>query len=60
MDFVPLFSELYQLVIPRQYYESALLAPLLDILRSPEFAAQVDALGGYDVANMGQVVYQSP
>ena len=36
-----------------------LLAPLLDILRSPDFAAQVDALGGYDVTDMGRVVWQS-
>src|SRR4029453_13648215 len=48
LDFIPLFSEHYQLVIPRQYYESSLLSPLLDILRSQEFRTQVDALGGYD------------
>jgi putative molybdopterin biosynthesis protein len=60
LDFVPLFSEQYQLVIPRQHYESALLEPVLAILRSEDFAAQVDALGGYDVTSMGQVVYESP
>jgi putative molybdopterin biosynthesis protein len=59
LDFVPLFSEHYQLVIPRQYYESELLAPLLDILRGPAFRAQVDALGGYDTNNMGEVIWQS-
>jgi molybdopterin molybdotransferase/putative molybdopterin biosynthesis protein len=60
LDFVPLFSEQYQLVIPRHHYESPLLEPALAILRSPDFAAQVAALGGYDVTNMGQVVYESP
>ncbi len=59
LEFIPLFNEQYQLVIPREYYDSPLLAPVLDILRSPAFAAEVDALGGYDVANMGQVVWQS-
>jgi molybdopterin molybdotransferase/putative molybdopterin biosynthesis protein len=58
LDFVPLFNEEYQLVIPREQYESALLAPLLDILRSRTFAAEVNALGGYDVARMGEVVYE--
>jgi putative molybdopterin biosynthesis protein len=58
LDFIPLFSEQYQLVIPRQHYESPRLAPLLDVLRSPEFRAQVDALGGYEVADMGRVVWE--
>ena len=59
LEFVPLFSERYQLAIPRQHYESALLARVLDILRSDDFAAQVAALGGYDVTDMGQVVWES-
>ncbi len=59
LEFVPLFDEKYQLVIPGQHYEAPLLAPLLQILRSPEFKAEVDALGGYDVTDMGRVVWQS-
>jgi len=59
LDFVPLFSEEYQLVIPREYYESALLAPLLEVVRDPEFQAEVQALGGYDVSRMGQLVWES-
>ncbi len=59
LDFVPLFSEQYQLVIPRVYYESELLMPVLEILRGPEFRGQVEALGGYDVTAMGEVVWQS-
>jgi putative molybdopterin biosynthesis protein len=59
LDFVPLFSEQYQLVIPRQHYESEQLAPLLEILRGEEFRALVSNLGGYEVANMGAVVWQS-
>ncbi|MDQ3811751.1 MAG: molybdopterin biosynthesis protein [Chloroflexota bacterium] len=60
LEFVPLFSEQYQLAIPREYYASPLLAPLLEIMRSQAFRAQVDALGGYEVANMGEVVWQTP
>ena len=47
LDFVPLFNERYDLVIPVEYYESDLLAPLLAIIRDPEFAG-VEALGGYE------------
>ncbi|MCA1645043.1 MAG: molybdopterin biosynthesis protein [Chloroflexi bacterium] len=59
LEFVPLFNEQYQLVIPCEHYEAPILAPLLEILRGPEFRAQVHALGGYDVADMGRVVWQS-
>jgi putative molybdopterin biosynthesis protein len=58
LDFVPLFNEEYQLVIPREHYGSSLLAPLLDILRSSQFRDEVNALGGYDVTRMGEVVFE--
>jgi hypothetical protein len=32
---------------------------LLEIVRGPEFRAQVDALGGYDVSGMGEIVWES-
>jgi putative molybdopterin biosynthesis protein len=59
LEFVALFNEHYQLVIPREHYASDILAPLLEIVRGPEFRAQVDALGGYDVSGMGEIVWES-
>ena len=59
LDFVPLFNEEYQLVIPRSFFEGALLAPLLDILRGEDFRQEVDRLGGYDVSRMGEVVFET-
>jgi len=56
MDFIPLFEEQYQLIIPTPYYESDLLAPLLDIIRGEHFQSAVAALGGYDVAQMGEII----
>jgi putative molybdopterin biosynthesis protein len=58
MDFIPLFQEQYQLIIPTAYYESDLLAPLLNIIRSEHFQSAVAALGGYDVAQMGELLHQ--
>src|SRR5947209_14110033 len=52
LDFLPLFNEQYQLVIPREHYQAPVLAPLLGVIRDPTFHAEVHALGGYDVANM--------
>jgi putative molybdopterin biosynthesis protein len=58
LDFVPLFGERYDLVIPVEHAESPLLQPLLALLRDPErtFARSVQALGGYEVEQMGQVL----
>jgi len=59
MDFIPLFQEQYQLIIPTAYYESDLLAPLLDIIRGEHFQSAVAALGGYGVAQMGKVIVET-
>jgi putative molybdopterin biosynthesis protein len=56
LDFVPLLKERYDLIIPQLYYESPILEPLLTILHQPSFQAEVEALGGYDTSQMGQLV----
>jgi putative molybdopterin biosynthesis protein len=56
IDFVPLYWEDYQLVMPRPLLDDPLLAPLLAILRDLAFAARVEGLGGYDAQGMGCVV----
>ncbi|MEZ4706928.1 MAG: molybdopterin biosynthesis protein [Caldilineaceae bacterium] len=56
LDFEPLLAERYDLVIPVEHYEGALLSPLLDVIRTPEFGQRVQALGGYEAAGMGEVI----
>lgn len=58
LEFTPLFTERYDLVIPSAHYGDALLAPLLSIIQNPDsgFAASVNALGGYETDQMGQVL----
>jgi putative molybdopterin biosynthesis protein len=56
LDFIPLYQERYDLVIPQQYYESTLLEPLFRILRDPEFKETVVNLPGYNIDKMGQVI----
>ena len=56
LDFVPLLTEQYDLVVPREFYESDLLKPLLTLIRNDEFKSKVDALGGYDTARTSKVV----
>ena len=56
LDFEPLFDERYELVIPSVYYDSELLAPLLDLLKDANFRQAVANLPGYDVSSMGNLV----
>lgn len=56
LDFVPLFNERYDLVIPVEHYESTLLQPLLAIIRDPQFAETVEELGGYETGQMGALL----
>ena len=58
LEFVPLFHERFDLVIPVEHYESALLQPLIEVLRrqDKEFVQQVAALGGYATGLMGKVL----
>ncbi len=58
LDFVPLFQERYDLVIPCRYLQGDLLAPLFDLMQEPAFRKAVAALPGYDVTQMGTVVLE--
>jgi putative molybdopterin biosynthesis protein len=59
LGFVPVAREPYDLVLERELVESELLAPLWSLLESAEFRSQVDALGGYDTAEMGRQIVPS-
>jgi putative molybdopterin biosynthesis protein len=56
LDFIPLMQERYDLVIPKQHYESPLLAPLLELLHDERFQGLVSGLKGYDPSPMGKII----
>jgi len=58
LDFIPLFQERYDLVIPKEYAESDLLAPLFELLADSRFRGAVSQLIGYDVSVMGTVILE--
>ncbi len=53
LDFVPVTTEPYDLVVAADAMDSALLAPLWSLLRSDRFQAAVCELGGYTTKEMG-------
>jgi molybdate-binding protein/DNA-binding transcriptional regulator YhcF (GntR family) len=53
LDFLPLFRERYDLVIPIANYRSEILSPILSTVISDEFKAVVNKAGGYDTSQTG-------
>ena len=56
LDFIPVTKERYELIIPEAFIDTPPLNCLLEVIRSPEFARRVAALGGYDTKETGQLV----
>jgi putative molybdopterin biosynthesis protein len=56
LDFVPLFDERYDLVIPEEYFGGTLLTPLIDSMADSGFREAVAALPGYDIRPMGTMI----
>jgi putative molybdopterin biosynthesis protein len=60
LDFIPVARERYDLAIPEEYFVSEMLKCLVTIIREDrEFRDTVMNLGGYDVSEMGAVVYRT-
>jgi len=60
LEFIPVARERYDLAIPAESAGLPNIAALLDIIRnSREFRDAVAALGGYDVTDMGKLLYES-
>jgi putative molybdopterin biosynthesis protein len=56
LDFLPVATERYDLVIPAVHFDGPLVQTLLEIITSKEFKNQVMALGGYDVRDTGTLI----
>ena len=56
LDFIPVVTEQYDLIIPAAQAESENIKVLLEIINSQGFKDQVEALGGYSTQNTGAIV----
>jgi molybdate-binding protein/DNA-binding transcriptional regulator YhcF (GntR family) len=57
LDFMPLFRERYDLVMPMHNYRSQRLALMLEIIASDEFKKIVNGIGGYDTSQTGATTF---
>ena len=56
LDFIPVVTEQYDLVIPQDHFESKPMQMLLDTINSAIFKKRVTALGGYSTEKTGTVI----
>jgi putative molybdopterin biosynthesis protein len=56
LDFIPLFQERYDLVLPEQYLNDPKIQPLFDYLNSWDFRQALASLDGYDTTHTGDQV----
>ncbi len=56
LDFIPVVTEQYDLVIPVRYFETPAIQFLLSVIHSDDFKARVNDLGGYHTKRTGEVV----
>jgi putative molybdopterin biosynthesis protein len=56
LDFIPLYVEEYDLIVPSEYYYSDLLTPLREILDDHRFRKEVECLPGYNTSRMGSII----
>ncbi|MEC4676202.1 MAG: molybdopterin biosynthesis protein [Nitrospirota bacterium] len=59
LDFIPVAKERYDLAIPKEHLEYPPVSALLGIIREDrEFRELVENLGGYDISDMGKILYE--
>jgi len=60
LDFIPVVTESYELLIPTEYMETEMMRLLADIIRSDAFKSRVASLGGYHTKKTGDIVWSHP
>ena len=56
LDFIPVVTEQYDLIIPEAHFESDNIQVLLETIHTEGFKRRVEALGGYGTAKTGTIV----
>lgn len=59
-DFIPLFNEQYELIVPSKYIESELMKPFFEVAHQPQFRKRIAAMPGYEVDQMGEIRLNIP
>lgn len=59
LDFIPLFPEEFDLLIPKKIFESSIIQKLLKVITGKKFNKEVlTNLEGYDLSRTGEIIYE--
>ena len=58
LDFVPLTTERFDLIIPSERYETEPIRALREVLCSNEFKLNMSQMGGYETRDTGKIMYE--
>ncbi len=56
LDFIPVVTEEYDLVIPEEFFGDEKIQSMLEVIQSEAFKKQVDQMGGYDTSKTGRII----
>ncbi|MBT8369628.1 MAG: molybdopterin biosynthesis protein, partial [Deltaproteobacteria bacterium] len=56
LDFIPVVTEQYDLIIPMKYFESENIQLLLQTISNRKFKRRVEELGGYSTEKTGAII----
>jgi putative molybdopterin biosynthesis protein len=59
LDFIPMITESYDLVIPADFMDTDFIRTLLEIINSDQFKSLVKQLGGYHTEKTGDLVWEN-
>ncbi|MBU2430988.1 MAG: molybdopterin biosynthesis protein, partial [Proteobacteria bacterium] len=57
LDFIPVVTESYDLVIPERFFDTPKIQVLLETIQTKSFKDQVNRLGGYSTHKTGTLLY---
>ncbi len=57
LDFIPVGEEDYDFAVPLRYLKQPMIELFIEILKSAEFARELEALGGYTLESAGEIIY---
>ncbi|WP_353684282.1 molybdopterin biosynthesis protein [Thermodesulfovibrio sp. 3907-1M] len=60
LDFIPVTEERYDILIPQDFLELPIIQAVLKVIgEDEEFKKAVSLLGGYDIRDMGKIIYSN-
>lgn len=59
IDFIPIQKEKLEMIIIKEDWELPAFQTILQIVRSPEFRAELEGIGGYDLSQLGKIVAET-